>query len=67
MYCKHTDLFSDFGVVLGCKFFIKELYHGSLAREEGNLHEGDTVLKVNVIYSNLKYSVLLMYLLRNKP
>jgi hypothetical protein len=51
MYCKHTDLFSDFGVVLGCKFFIKELYHGSLAREEGNLHEGDTVLKVNVIYT----------------
>lgn len=38
--------FSDFGVVLGCKFFIKEIYSGSLAREEGTLQEGDTVLKV---------------------
>ncbi|XP_063437039.1 tight junction protein ZO-1-like isoform X2 [Mytilus trossulus] len=37
----------DFGVVLGCKFFIKEIYSGSLAREEGTLEEGDTVLKIN--------------------
>ncbi|CAC5411802.1 TJP1 [Mytilus coruscus] len=37
----------DFGVVLGCKFFIKEIYSGSLAREEGTLQEGDTVLKIN--------------------
>ncbi|XP_071115835.1 tight junction protein ZO-1-like isoform X4 [Haliotis cracherodii] len=37
----------DFGVVLGCKFFVKEVLPHSLAAQEGAVKEGDTVLKIN--------------------
>uniref|UniRef100_A0A914HXM6 Uncharacterized protein n=1 Tax=Globodera rostochiensis TaxID=31243 RepID=A0A914HXM6_GLORO len=37
----------DFGIVLGCKFFIKEILNPKLAEKEPGLKEGDTVLRVN--------------------
>ena len=38
---------SEYGIVLGCKFFVKEILGNSLAAQEGGLKEGDTVLKVS--------------------
>ena len=37
----------DFGVVLGCKIYIKEITHRSVADKDGTLHEGDLVHKIN--------------------
>ncbi|CAL1548287.1 unnamed protein product [Lymnaea stagnalis] len=37
----------DFGIVLGCKLYIKEIIPHSLAAHEHTLREGDTVLKIN--------------------
>ncbi|XP_056002920.1 tight junction protein ZO-1-like isoform X18 [Ostrea edulis] len=37
----------DVGVVLGCKFYIKEITGNSLAAQDGGLKEGDVVLKIN--------------------
>lgn len=37
----------DFGVVLGCKYFIKEITGNSIAAQDGGLKEGDVVLKVS--------------------
>lgn len=37
----------DFGVVLGCKIYIKEITGRSVADKEGNLQEGDLVHKIN--------------------
>ncbi|XP_052215342.1 tight junction protein ZO-1-like isoform X1 [Dreissena polymorpha] len=37
----------EYGVVLGCRFFIKEILPNSLAAEDGGLKEGDTILKIN--------------------
>ncbi|XP_052695379.1 tight junction protein ZO-1-like isoform X9 [Crassostrea angulata] len=37
----------DFGVVLGCKYFIKEITGNSIAAQDGGLKEGDVVLKIN--------------------
>ncbi|XP_064596394.1 tight junction protein ZO-1-like [Liolophura sinensis] len=39
----------EYGVVLGCKYFIKEIRGNSLAAQEGGLKEGDSVLKINNI------------------
>ncbi|KAL4216328.1 Tight junction protein ZO-2 [Mactra antiquata] len=37
----------EYGVVLGCRFFIKEIIPNSLAAQEGGLKEGDSILKIN--------------------
>ncbi|KAH7728368.1 PDZ domain protein [Aphelenchoides avenae] len=37
----------DFGIVLGCKFYIKEITNEKLAEKDPGLKEGDIVLKVN--------------------
>uniref|UniRef100_A0A1I8BIT7 PDZ domain-containing protein n=1 Tax=Meloidogyne hapla TaxID=6305 RepID=A0A1I8BIT7_MELHA len=37
----------DFGIVLGCKFYIKEILNPKLAEKEPGLKEGDSVLRIN--------------------
>merc|ERR1719474_1714264 len=37
----------DFGIVLGCKIYIKEITNRSVADKDGNLQEGDLVQKIN--------------------
>ncbi|KJH48283.1 PDZ/DHR/GLGF domain protein [Dictyocaulus viviparus] len=37
----------DFGIVLGCKFYIKEIRNPKLAEKEPGLREGDSVLRIN--------------------
>lgn len=40
-------LISDFGIVLGCKYYIKEITNRKLAEKDPGLREGDTVLRIN--------------------
>ncbi|KAL1433866.1 hypothetical protein MTO96_012202 [Rhipicephalus appendiculatus] len=37
----------DFGIVLGCRIFVKEVCNRSLAERDGTLQEGDIVVKIN--------------------
>ncbi|XP_013406126.2 tight junction protein ZO-1-like isoform X4 [Lingula anatina] len=37
----------EFGLVLGCRLYIKEIIGNSLAAQDGGLKEGDTILKIN--------------------
>ena len=37
----------EFGLVLGCKIYIKEILHPSLADKESDLHEGDFINSIN--------------------
>ncbi|KAI6241188.1 hypothetical protein M3Y99_00342000 [Aphelenchoides fujianensis] len=37
----------DFGITLGCKFYIKEITNPKLAEKEPGLKEGDSVLRIN--------------------
>ncbi|KAF7634417.1 hypothetical protein Mgra_00006172 [Meloidogyne graminicola] len=37
----------DFGIVLGCRFYIKEILNPKLAEKEPGLKEGDSVLRIN--------------------
>ena len=37
----------DFGLVLGCKIYIKEIMRPSLAEKEFNLAEGDLINSIN--------------------
>ncbi|KAK3595450.1 hypothetical protein CHS0354_003441 [Potamilus streckersoni] len=37
----------DYGIVLGCRFFIKEIIGNSLGAQDGGIKEGDAVLKIN--------------------
>lgn len=37
----------DFGIVLGCRIFVKEVCSRSVAERDGTLQEGDVVLKIN--------------------
>ncbi|RCN35506.1 PDZ/DHR/GLGF domain protein [Ancylostoma caninum] len=37
----------DFGIVLGCKFYIKEIRNPKLAEKDPGLREGDSVLRIN--------------------
>ncbi|WKX92856.1 hypothetical protein Q1695_010692 [Nippostrongylus brasiliensis] len=37
----------DFGIVLGCRFYIKEIRNPKLAEKDPGLREGDSVLRVN--------------------
>ena len=39
--------FADFGVVLGCKIYVKEVLTRSIADKEGGLREGDILTKIN--------------------
>lgn len=41
--------FVDYGIVLGCKFYVKEIHANSLAGMDGAIKEGDTILKVSWI------------------
>ncbi|KAM3721963.1 Tight junction protein [Dirofilaria immitis] len=36
-----------FGIILGCKFYIKEITNRKLAEKDPGLREGDTVLRIN--------------------
>lgn len=38
---------SDFGIVLGCKFYVKDITNKKLAEKDPGLKEGDVVLKIN--------------------
>ena len=42
-----TTFVSDFGIVLGCKIYIKEITNRSVADKDGNLQEGDLIQKIN--------------------
>ncbi|CAG5114445.1 unnamed protein product, partial [Candidula unifasciata] len=42
-----TNKKDDFGIVLGCKLFIKEIVQQSLASQESALKKGQIVLKIN--------------------
>uniref|UniRef100_A0A0N5BJU7 Tight junction protein ZO-1 n=1 Tax=Strongyloides papillosus TaxID=174720 RepID=A0A0N5BJU7_STREA len=37
----------DFGIVLGCKYYIKEITNPKLAEKDPGLKEGDVVLRIN--------------------
>ena len=37
---------TEFGIVVGCRLYIKEITGNSLAAQDGGLKEGDTILKV---------------------
>ncbi|XP_064644896.1 tight junction protein ZO-1-like isoform X2 [Lineus longissimus] len=37
----------EYGLVLGCRLYVKEITGNSLAAQEGALKEGDTILKIN--------------------
>ncbi|PAV72803.1 hypothetical protein WR25_07192 [Diploscapter pachys] len=37
----------DFGIVVGCKFYIKEIRNQKLAEKDPGLREGDAVLRIN--------------------
>ena len=37
----------DFGIVLGCKIYIKEIGNRSVADKDGNLQDGDIVQRIN--------------------
>ena len=37
----------EFGLVLGCKIYIKEILHPSLADKESDLQEGDFINSIN--------------------
>lgn len=46
----YYSLFSlaDYGIVLGCRLYVKEILPNSLAAEEGAIKEGDTIKKVGI-------------------
>lgn len=37
----------DFGLVLGCKIYIKEIIPRTVADKEGSLQDGDQIIKIN--------------------
>ncbi|XP_067941687.1 tight junction protein ZO-3-like isoform X2 [Watersipora subatra] len=39
----------DYGIILGCKFYVKEVLPNSLAAFDGAVKEGDTILRINNI------------------
>ncbi|XP_074935099.1 tight junction protein 2 isoform X3 [Phalacrocorax aristotelis] len=43
----HCDLTEEYGLRLGSQIFIKEMTRTGLATKDGNLHEGDIILKIN--------------------
>ena len=45
------DVFSEFGIVLGYKLYIKEIIANSLAAQQGDIKEGDSLTKVSYCFS----------------
>lgn len=39
--------FPDFGIVLGCRIYVKEITNQSNIDKDGTVHEGDIILKVS--------------------
>lgn len=39
----------DFGLILGCKIYVKDVVRRSVAEKDGQLHKGDLVHKINGI------------------
>ncbi|XP_076054109.1 zonula occludens-like protein polychaetoid isoform X19 [Oratosquilla oratoria] len=37
----------DFGIVLGCRIYVKEILNKTLAEKDGGLREGDILLRIN--------------------
>ncbi|XP_023220297.1 tight junction protein ZO-1-like [Centruroides sculpturatus] len=37
----------DFGIVLGCRIYVKEITNRSLMEKEGGVREGDVIVKIN--------------------
>ncbi|KAI1292645.1 Tight junction protein ZO-1 [Halotydeus destructor] len=53
----------DFGIVLGCRLYIKEITNRSLIEKDSSLQEGDVILKINNLSAdgiNLKEAKKLM-------
>ncbi len=50
-HCSRLNLLAEFGVVLGCRLYIKEITGNSLAAQDGGLKEGDTILKVRCVWN----------------
>ena len=48
----------DFGLVLGCKIYIKQIMNASLADKEDNLSEGDILNSINGISLGMYYDNL---------
>ena len=46
----YHKLFLEYGIILGCKFYVKEIVNNSLAAFDGAIKEGDTILKVSRNY-----------------
>jgi len=50
---------SDFGIVLGCRLYVKEITANSLAAQEGDLKQGDTILKVGMFAKDVNNMLML--------
>lgn len=37
----------DFGIVLGCRIYVKEISNKASVEKDGNLKEGDVLLRIN--------------------
>ena len=48
----------DFGLVLGCKIYIKQIMNASLADKEDNLSEGDILNSINGISLGMYFRYL---------
>ena len=47
IYYLNRCFFSDFGIVLGCRIYVKEILNKAVAEKEGGLREGDVLLNIN--------------------
>lgn len=47
LYLNYYSSFIEFGIILGCRVFVKEIIKHSVAAEQGGLKVGDTILKVS--------------------
>lgn len=47
LYLLFIICIAEYGLVLGCKLYVKEIIGNSLAAQEGGMKEGDTILKVS--------------------
>lgn len=48
-----VSFFPEYGLRLGSQLFIKEMSSSGLASRDGNLHEGDIILKVEILQSHM--------------
>lgn len=42
-----SSILTDFGVVLGCRIYVKEITNKASVEKEGSIKEGDVVLRIN--------------------